>query len=144
MPRLFRVPTGCWIIFYIYLFIYSVLDNFFIFIYIHCIYSICIWLIVFIYLHCTCIYLFVCLFANICLLYKASGRSLKTSQISWDFYRQIHRKNVWFRGKFAENFGANFTEKWSVENDWKFSAHILPESNQVKTDLPIETVFNVL
>ena len=97
MPRLFRVPTGCWIIFYIYLFIYLFIQYLIIFyIYLYTLYLFNMYLINSFYLSTLHMYLFICLFINICLLYKASGRSLKTSQISWDFYRQIYGKNVWF------------------------------------------------
>lgn len=39
----------------------------------------------------------------------------KKSQILQDFLRQICGKSGWIRRKFGE-FGANFAEKWLVEN----------------------------
>ena len=46
---------------------------------------------------------------------RASERPQKKSQILRDFQRQICGKSGWIRRKFGE-FGANFAEKWLVEN----------------------------
>ena len=47
---------------------------------------------------------------------RASGRSRKKSQISWDFQGQIRGKNGRFRGNFAGIFEASFVEKRLVKN----------------------------
>ena len=48
---------------------------------------------------------------HVCTSVRASGRSRKKSQISWDFQGQIFGKNDRFLGNFGRIFEASFTEK---------------------------------
>ena len=64
---------------------------------------------------------------------RASDRSQKKSQISWDFHRQIRGKIGWFRKSFMEIFRACFPEKQLVKNGW-FRGNFLGKFSQKLID----------